>query len=283
VQHLEEQTPIAILPGTEPRSLEATVVAEGEPDSAPSTIVGPIRIDVVSATLRPDFTNPDHRVLRMSFELLSEPRLRLLFAHVAAADFTVSNDVPVAPDLTRQTFPPLNPQADIEVPLDKPGPVRLSHDVVLKAADELSSTVTLQGTVDVEVAAAEGQFVFRHLKEPGPVTRRHGGVSVSLEGVEQEQADLTVTLRIQYESGSRRFESHRAWVFHNELHLVAGEESHSPIESQTLIEGDEGALLSYRFAGVLPLPEDAELHYVAPSLITRIPVEFVISGIGVNQ
>ena len=283
VRQLEEQSSITVRPGKTPRSLSAACRPEDGSVSARSEIVGPIRLDVVGATIRPDFTNPDRRILRTTLELLHEPRLRLLFAHVVAADLTVTNDASDPLGTPGRTFPPLNPQSRLEIPLDKTGAVRRTHDVVLEAEDEVSSTVTLAGTIELELAAAEERFVFRHLDEPGPVTRRHGGVSVSLKEAELDKSDLKVALRIQYDSGGPRFESHRAWVFHNDVRLIVDEEDHIPVESETLLAGDGGALLSYRFRDVAPLPQDAELHYAAPTLITRVPVEFVISGISVGE
>ena len=282
VRNLEQQASILIRPGPDPRSLEASFRAEDKEATLPSAVVGPFRIDVVGAAMRTDFTNPHRRILRLTLEALHEPRLRLLFAHTAAADLTVTDGAAAEPGETLQTFPPLNPQSRLEVPLDKPGPVRLIHDVILEEEDSPAS-VTLQGTVVLELAVAEHQFVFRHLNEPAPIIRRHGGIRVTLENVDLTRSDLQAALRLEYDSDGPRFESHRNWVFHNDVRLVIGEDQHRPTQSESLSAGDGGATLRYRFADAIPLPDDAQLHYTAPTLITRVPVKFSIQEISIGE
>src|SRR5690606_19852530 len=116
--------------------------------------------------------------------------------------------------------------------------------------------------------------------EPGRITRRHGGVSVTLESLTHDDEVVDLQLRLRYDADGPSFESHRSWVFHNEAWLSpGGEERVEPSDFETLSEGASGAQLRYRFTGVESLSADTQLSYTAPTLFTRVPMTFELQNV----
>jgi hypothetical protein len=276
---------------------EETVVLRATTDVAPpplaSTNDGPFRISVLRVREQMDFVNPDRRLLRSVLEVMVEPRLRPLFLHVSDGDIrvTAADDSDDADDdndadAPAEAFSPLSPTAKREIPLDRPGPIRITHDVVLPQGNlaPMLQAVDIAGRFEIELAAGEERFEFRHLDEQGRITRRHGGVSVTLESLTHDDEVVDLQLRLRYDADGPSFESHRSWVFHNEAWLSTGEnERLEPADFETLSEGEGGAQLRYRFAGIDGISAATQLNYTAPTLFTRVPITFSLQNVPANR
>jgi hypothetical protein len=95
---------------------------------------------------------------------------------------------------------------------------------------------------------------------------------------------MRTSLRIAYDADGPRFESHRSWVFHNDVSLkLSDSRTIPPEEFETLDEGEGGVRLRYRFADVPEITDDTELSYTAPTLITRVPLEFAFDGVTIEK
>lgn len=265
-----------------------------------STSDGPFRISVIRVREQMDFVDPDRRLLRTVLEVLVEPRLRPLFLHVSDGEIHVTaadddNDDETDDDddtdadnskSTAKPLAPLSPSAKREIPIDRPGPIRITHDSILPQGNltPLLEAVDIRGRLEMELAAGQERFEFRHLDEPGRITRRHGGVSVSLESLTYDDEVVDLQLQLRYDADGPSFESHRSWVFHNEAWLSLGEEERvEPSDFETLSEGASGAQLRYRFTGVEGLSADTQLNYTAPTLFTRVPMTFELENVPANR
>jgi hypothetical protein len=278
--------------------LRATTDVASPPLS--STNDGAFRISVITVREQMDFVNPDRRLLRSVLEVLVEPRLRPLFLHVsdgevlvAAADDDNDDETDDDDDAnadnakpTARPLAPLSPKAKREIPLERPGPIRITYDVVLPQGNlgPPLEAVDIAGRFEMELAAGEERFEFRHLDEPGRITRRHGGVSVTLESLTHDDGVIDVQLRLRYDADGPSFESHRSWVFHNEAWLSTGEGGRlEPAEFETLSEGEGGAQLRYRFTGIEGISADMQLNYTAPTLFARVPISFELQDVPANR
>lgn len=279
-----EQQASAVAEPTDARN-ELVFRIRDDTETPPVAVVGPFRVTLVDAKLRRDFIQPNRRLGRFTFNISAEPRLRPLFLSVADADLAVTVKTASNGDDSPRPLMPLSPTAQREIPIDRPGPIQLTHDVILpERFDTVPISVSIRGSLDVEVAAGRERFDFRHLDETGPVTRRHGGVSVTLEDVQHSDEDFRASLRILYDADGPRFESHRSWVFHNDVSLTTSNDRVLlPAEYETLDEGDGGVQLRYRFAGVPAITDDTQLSYTAPTLITCVPVKFAFDSVTVES
>jgi hypothetical protein len=93
-----------------------------------------------------------------------------------------------------------------------------------------------------------------------------------------------VRLSIAYDTGGPAFESHRTWIYHNEVYLQAEDGRRFPVNDgfETIAETGGGVGVEYRFKDLPDLAPSAwELVYVAPTLLIDAPVEFEFKGVSV--
>lgn len=244
-----------------------------EQSPASVTSVGAFRIVGQTFSCRPDFTNADREVVRVTFHVESEPRLRPLFVRIAHADFRL-----LTGDLELK---PLNVDAKLERPAANQSSTVLTIDFVTDKPCEME-LATLRGKLDVELAAGEETFVFRNLDSSERVMRRRGGVVVTMDKASfitdetSGKSSARVDLQVAYDSSGPAFESHRTWVYHNMVSLRTRDESQHwlPTGFDTLAEAEAAVRLSYRFADVTAKPDKLEFVYAAPTLVLTFPVEF---------
>jgi hypothetical protein len=170
------------------------------------------------------------------------------------------------------------------------GPAALS--AVFSAPSELPESVmfSLRGNFSVKVAAAPTELRFPRLTDAAPLARRRGGVTVTLQRsrfLTTGDGDHRARLRlvVAYDTGGPAFESHRTWLYHNEVFLVARDGTRLPVNDgfETTAQADGAAVIEYRFKG-LPSGNAAEfeLVYVAPTLLIDVPVEFDLRDISID-
>jgi hypothetical protein len=137
------------------------------------------------------------------------------------------------------------------------------------------------------MAAGPQRFVFGNLTADDRETQRAGGVTVGLKHVElptNDKRDRTrIEISLAYDQGGPAFESFRTWMYRNEAFLEAKDGRRvrpGPIVS-TRQQGDGSVAVEYNFADVNDAPRDDRFIYVAPTLITEMPVDFQFTGIPV--
>ena len=157
---------LKLLPAAQARS-------EGELAAADS---GPFRVAVVSAALRPAL-GESRNLLRIEWSLVAEPRLRPLFASIAASRLVVIGS-------GSTLFKPATPTAKWELSMGEgTHMLRLDSDFEVPAGAEPAG-VEFRGSLGVEMAAGPQQIVFDDLSSARRETRRAGSVTVGLRSVE---------------------------------------------------------------------------------------------------
>jgi hypothetical protein len=283
--------------GTAPaRRLELVRAARGS-SGRPLAVAdeGAFRIAVASASIRPSVANRSSYALHVGWSLMAEPRLRPLFAAIAGQDLhaqTTDSSAspprsvsPGAPQRAVTVFRPISPAAKLELSMNEgQEPLRLETQFDFPA--NLTSTrIEFSGSFAVEMAAAPVEIAFDDLVTPDQPAKRVGSVAVRLRQVEipiigkvgQGRVDLSVV----YDQRGPAFESYRTWMYHNEVWLET--KSGRRILPRPLVatqrEADGGIAVEYNFAGVTGTPADYRLVYVAPTLVTRSPVQFQLRNI----
>jgi hypothetical protein len=233
---------------------------------------GPFRVAVIRAELR-GAPGAGIHLLRVTWTLTAEPRLRPLFASIDGSRLFASTG--------SDTLKPTTPSAKWELSMGE-GADTLRLDSDFDVPPQLEpKEIEFRAAFGVEMAAGPQEIVFDDLASGRRETRRAGSVTVGLRGVEfprpgDEQATARIEISLVYDQGGPAFESYRTWMYHNEAALET--KSGRRIDPRPLIttrrQGDGSAAVEYNFADVQGAPRDYRFVYVAPTLITQVPVEF---------
>ena len=242
---------------------------------------GPFRVAVIAAELRGTPDASPH-LLRVAWTLTAEPRLRPLFASIAADRLVASSGA--------DTFKPSTPTAKWELSLGE-GADTLRLDSDFDVPPPLQpAQIEFRGAFGVEMAAGPQEIIFGDLASGRRETRRAGSVTVGLRGVEfprpgEGQGTARIEISLVYDQGGPAFESYRTWMYHNEAALET--KSGRRIAPRPIIttrqQGDGSVAVEYNFADIQGTPGDYRFVYVAPTLITQQPVEFRFSKIPVAR
>jgi hypothetical protein len=241
--------------------------------STPVSYAGAFRVKLDSLTQQ-------RETIRASLRLLAEPRLRTLFVRIVDADFAAQTG-----DKSLSLF---SPRAVTELPM-------ISRDAasfaVLFRANETAEPLTIRGRANVHVAAAPAEVRFDDLSGKRVAYLRRGGVSVTLKRSQLSsdtsgQRVLNARLAIAYDTGGPEFESHRTWIYHNDVRLESPDgTTYAPDGGFDVTQQSNGGVeVDYRFSG---LPDralrDWQLVYVAPTLLIDVPVEFAFENVPVSE
>ncbi|MES2789338.1 MAG: hypothetical protein V4719_06930, partial [Planctomycetota bacterium] len=268
-----------------PDSSDLKLVPEGTPGTDAAwkvAIDGPFRVAVDSVRPRKVAGNDQQQRLRTELSVAPEPRLRALFLKLAAKDFRATGP-------GNRVFPASDAAAQFDLPLGEGGRfVRWNLDFTAPSA--LSSAeifpLKIEGQATMQIAASSEHIRFTDLVNGAGTARRRGGVTVAMQKVQAKlQADGTQTISIKvlvaYDTGGPAFESHRTWIFHNEVYL--DQHVGDPLPANGGFETDlqtNGAVgVTYHFQGVKGPLADYEFVYVAPTLIIDVPVKIQLDAI----
>ena len=251
--------------------------------SAPIAVTysGPFRIAVHAVGLKPLRGDENHQLLRTSFGVTAEPRLRPLFVKYSGRDVTVLTK--------RGVLESFSPEAQYELPLGEAGKsVTLHANFKVPSSADFTET-TLRGRMTVQTAAGSEHFEFSNLSQSPRQSRQRGGVTVLLknatfQSVQDGTQKATFQIAVSYETGGPAFESHRTWIYHNRVYLEtkSGTRIERSKSFSTELQADGGVIVGYTFEN---LKNDAAAYkfvYVAPTLILNVPVEFEIKNISVS-
>lgn len=232
---------------------------------------GPFRVAIISAALRPSLSELP-KLLRIHWSLHTEPRLRPLYASIEAQQFSAGSN--------STAFKLLTPSAKWEISMGEGSQsLQLDSDFEIPRSCD-PKTVTFRGSFAVEMAAGPERFVFEDLASSRRETHKFGTATVSLQSVEfsprEKPANAKIEVSLVYDRGGPAFESYRTWIYHNAAWLetkdgrrLAPQSTVSPRR-----QGDGSASVEYNFADVQGSPRDYRFVYVAPTLITSVPVKF---------
>jgi len=214
--------------------------------------------------------------------LMPEPRMRPLFLQFAANDISAQ----LATGFALKAF---SPDASYELPLGEGGLSRIQVEYLLPDTVPVSA-LKLKGKLQCMTAAGNETIRFTDLADiqdgrAANIARRRGGVTLTLNRVRTSRpsprkTDVRIQVTVAYDAGGPAFESHQAWMLHNEVFLEdpAGGRMRLNGGIDTKGQGDGGLAIEYHFANLPdPFPNDAFV-YVVPTLIIDVPIEFEIQS-----
>jgi hypothetical protein len=243
---------------------------------------GPFRVAVDQAEVRFVVGAGPQKILRLTGRILVEPRLRPLFLSMAARELKAkTND--------DRLLPPWNPEAKYELPVgDGSREAAVQWDFRLPT-DNLPKSVTIQGQMHCQIAAATERIAFDQKSLTRGTIRRRGGVTVRLRHVNIEPADNellkgNIGITVSYDTGGPAFESHRSWIFHNAVYLESKSEGRLNYTDFDTTQQEDGAVaVDYRWKGINAPASQYSFVYEAPTLILDVPIVVDIGDIAIER
>lgn len=223
----------------------------------------------------------DNVLVRVPLRILCEPRLRPLFLRCSMSDWSLVAGT--------ERLRPFSPGSRVEIPLGDGGrEAKLELSFLAPSAASLSRNLALVGRLTLLTAALEREITFPMLAEAEGLTRRRGGVTVTVSkaqfsGPDAGSHSARIATQIGYDSGAKAFESHQTWIFHNRVFLrdLKGNEYPANDGFSTLFQGDGAVGVEHRFSSLPKSPAEWQFTYVAPTLLIDVPLEVQIDGIPV--
>ncbi len=188
-------------------------------------------------------------------------------------------------DADNQTLSPVIQHGVLEIPLGK---TQLSGELAFALRGRPPQAV--EGNCDVLLAIAEKTFDFRRFFADSPAAKlertiRKGRTTVSLESVRffstgdsGKSNRLTVRFRVHFDEVFAALESHRTWIYENEVFLLL--RSGGKIEPESIKPTEQGGndiVLAATFElpkGVSPKDEIVAFLYTTPTIIVEETVPF---------
>ena len=259
--------------------LVLTPVAENaKPNGGATQIQQAFRIEALPVEYR-EIDGTDNVLVRVPLRILCEPRLRPLFLRCSTSDWSLAAGT--------ERLSPFSPGSRVEIPLGDGGrEAKLELSFLAPSAISLSSNLALAGRLTLLTAALEREITFPMLAEAEGVTRRRGGVTVTVSKAQISGPNAgghlaRVSTQIGYDSGPKAFESHQTWIFHNRVFLrdLKGNEFAANDGFSALFQGNGSVGVEYRFSKLPGSPAEWQFTYVAPTLLIDVPLDVQMSRI----
>ena len=270
-----------------------------------------MRLVVNDVRLRPIFGSNTRQLLNVSLEAQVEPRLRPLFLRYGGRGFVARSE--------NGLLPAFSPHSVYELPFGSQSwstGLRAQFVVPVSGAP---ASLQLSGQMSVYLAAGEAEFRFARLTDARRVSRRKGGVTVTLEQVrftaaaKEDVADarrnpsddgtpdatppddkqpgnaapaasaVQVDLAVAWDTGGPAFESHRTWMYQNAAWLEnsLGQRVPHHADLQFRQQANGGIAVTFQFPVVPGAQEGWQLVYRVPTLLIDVPVDFTFPEIPV--
>jgi hypothetical protein len=243
---------------------------------------GAFRIAVLSAATRRLNGTTQYRMLRIRYGISAEPRLRPLFLKQVARNV-------VARTQAGKPLASFNPEATYELALGEGGWQVIVQSDYKVAADSIPVAVQFAGKLTMQTAADLESFEFQKVTKARGVSRRHGGVTVTLRNADQQEgAEGTRSARIEiavgYDLGGPAFESHRTWMFHNDAYLKDdnGVRLDRSAGFSTRRQADGAVAIEYNFEQLVQPLSAYRFVYTAPTMIINVPIRFEVDNLPVG-
>lgn len=248
---------------------------------------GPFRILIPRAQLRPLVGNATQQLLRCSIQLLAEPRLAPLFVKYKSNDFTAN--------VANRRHIPYSPGAKHEKPWNSEfGGTLIAMDFVVHKSTS-QTTFDLRGKVQVHMATEVERIEIEKALAGEGKSKRVAGIQVTVDNSRELTANeatedndsygMWMRMRVSYDEGGPEFESHRTWMFYNNVYLEDDRGQRTPRQPgfKTAQQNDGSIVVEYEFRNLTRPKNEYSLVYEAPTLLLTVPVELDLKNIPVSN
>jgi hypothetical protein len=273
VDQLLDQARLTVYPFAPDQALAIVPAESGErPRFGHGSYSGPFRFEAVRVEAYRELRAPDQQGLRVHLEIAWEPRLVPIgLTQTLSAVQAVDSAGGVLEVSQREgELSPMAPSGTTAV--------RVQIPFVLPSRS-VTRIVQLRGTLQALLPGRTESFRFERLDRAEGVEQRKAAVTVTLDGVRQNNALWEVRLRVRYDDAGDALESHRGWIFKNPCHLVdVGGKTFEHAGFETTRQTDSEVGVAYLFE----VPQDLKrmsLIYKTPASIVSLPVEYELKEI----
>ncbi len=258
--------------GGEARALAVTAKGEGAlPRAGHAAYNGLFRIEATNLFAERDLRNPQNSRLRLTLEVIWEPRVLPILIRQNLEDIQLQGDQGQSLSLAATGTIQVPVQStvsgvDIHLPLELP-----SRDV--------KRIGSIRGRFSALVPGRVESFEFENLDGAREVEQRRAGLSVVLDRVRKNGAVHEIRVRLRLDQASDSLQSHLDWVSNNEAILLdaEGKPADEPNFEKYLERANEVG-----FAYLFPVEGDLtgyKFIYKTPAAIVDMPVEYELKDV----
>lgn len=274
IQQLIEQANLSIYPYSGESMTLALVADDPNATSLPvywSTDKA-FRFAAVSAVARRDLREFNETSLRLGIEVMWEPRLMPIVIRLPLDKLEAVGDngeqIKVAASGETLESPVQPSVAAVELSIHLGLPTR-EVQLIKQFSAELSAVVPGRATT----------FEFADLAKARNVSKTQGGVTVTLVDTRENGAVKEVRVAIRYDQAFDALDSHRSWIFENELYLLGKEGEKTDHAGYELFRQKANEVgLSYKFTDLEDLA-DQKLVYITPATLSVQPLKIELENL----
>ncbi len=233
---------------------------------------GPFRLEPIRVLSERDLREPANQSLRLTLEVLWEPRLKPINLKLPLAGLEIVDGQgnPLEVD---------NRRAELEVPVT-PGvtAAELTLPLVLPSRD-VKQIGRVQGVLSALLPGKMETFRFDHLTTAANAEKRIANTTVVLERVCKNEAAWEVRILVRFDQAAGALESHRGWILQNEARLEGPDgkpTAYGTMETTRQTENEIG--IAYLFNLDAP-PDKLTFVYKSPGASLTTSFDFTIKGI----
>ena len=236
---------------------------------------GPFRLEALRFEALRELRQTEGRSLRLYLNVAWEPRLRPIAIRQPLSEVQVvgSGDVPIA--VANAEGEPEASVADDSAATE----LQIALELPPRKVEKITS---LKGKLQVLVPGPMEQFRFEKLPIVGDgpnaqvakVEKRKAGVTVTIDQVRKNNDIWEVRTRIRFDKPGDSLESHRSWLFRNEIYLVGPDKKRiKPGAYEQTRQTEDEVGVAYLFD--LPKgPEGMTFVYETPTKVFEMPVDY---------
>lgn len=241
-------------------------------DTPPAFTSGPFRVDVLSAQSTRAFTTQMDGQLQLSLQVSWEPRMKPVFMQIPMSEVEakLSDD---------SNLKATNPQAAPEIPLNFGGCSTQIDLQLERPARSFDKIENLKGSFVVAVPSERHQYVFEKFGNGARQSEKYGDVSVTLEGARRNGAVYEMRILVEFGNSQGALDSFRGWILSNEAYLLDPKQVRlENVGLQTYAVTPNAVGIAYLFQ-INGDPNDFQLIYESPGMITKQTVEYELNDI----
>ncbi len=173
---------------------------------------GPFRFEAVRIEAARDLRNAAQKSLSLTVEVAWEPTLVPISLLLPMSRIE-------AIDEEGHLLPLDSPQAELEVPITADSMASELRIPLVLPPRSVQQIAQLRGVMTALLPGKIETFRFQDLEKAKDVEQRIAGVTVTLVGVRKNNELWEVRLRVRFDHAGEALQSHRGWIFDNEVYL----------------------------------------------------------------
>lgn len=233
---------------------------------------GPFRLEATRIRSTRDLRDPTNQLMRLTLDVAWEPRLQPIVITQPLDQIVATDDkeneigINSRRSVIESSVQNTVGSVELDVPLDVPG-------------RDTKSIALLKGQFTALMPGREADFEFQNLSDAKNDVQRNAGVAVTLRRMRKNGGIQQAMLIVEFEEASGALESHRGWVFNNQVYVVdAKDQRTEPAGFEETSRRENAIGLAYNF----DLPDDLtgyKLVYTTPAAIVNLPVPYELKNI----